>query len=60
MSTTKITTAEAAKLIEMAKKALVAEINFPTKGCGNSFDVIGETKTDLFTISIYRGAISRM
>ena len=59
MSTTKMTTAEATRLIEMAKKALVAEINFPTRGGSDSFDVVGETKTDLFTINVYRGAISR-
>lgn len=59
MSTTKLTTAEATRLIEMAKQALISEINFPTKGTSKSFDVIGDTKSDLFTINIYRGGIAR-
>lgn len=59
MSTTKLTTAEATRLIEMAKQALISEINFPTKGTSKSFDVICDTKADLFTINIYRGSIAR-
>ena len=59
MSTTKLTTAEATRLIEMAKQALISEIYFPTKGTSKSFDVIGDTKSDLFTINIYRGGIAR-
>ncbi len=57
MSSAKMTTAEATKLIEMAKRALVAEINFPSRGTSKSFDVVGDTKADLFTVNIFRGRI---
>lgn len=57
MGSSKMTTAEAKKLIEMAKSALVAEIDFPSRGANQSFDVVGDTKTDLFTVNIFRGRI---
>lgn len=57
MSSAKMTTAEATKLIEMAKRALVAEIDFPSRGASKTFDVVGDTKTDLFTINVFRGRI---
>ena len=59
MGATKLTNAEATKLIEMVKKALIAEIDIPTRGGSKTFDVAGEAKTDLFTVSIFRGAVSR-
>lgn len=59
MSTTKLTNAEATRLIEMVKQALVEAIDIPARGDSKTFDVAGESKTDLFTISIFRGAISR-
>lgn len=59
MSTIKITNAEATRLIEMAKQALISEFYFPTKGTDKSFDVVGDSKADIFTINIYRGGIAR-
>lgn len=57
MSDTKLTQAEATALIEMVKRSLVAEINFPTRGNHVDFDVVGDTKQDTFAINIYRAKI---
>lgn len=58
MSDIKLTNNEAKKLLEMIKRSLIAEVKFP--GCGGKikFDVIGDTKKDLFSIDIYRGKIN--
>ena len=53
MSTAKMTTAEAKRLIDMAKRALIAEIKFPSKGDTEEFDVVGDTKADIFTVSVF-------
>lgn len=57
MSVAKLTDAEARRLLEMAKRSLIAEMNFPTRGSAKEFDVIGDTKNDIFSINIYRGKI---
>lgn len=57
MSSNKLTDAEARQLLEMTKKSLVQEINFPTRGNEKEFDVVGDTKKDIFAIKIYRGKI---
>ena len=57
MSSAKMTTAEATRLIEMAKRALIEEIDFPSRGTSKTFDVVGDTKSDLFTVNIFRGRI---
>lgn len=59
MSAEKLTTAEARRLIEMTKRALIDKIRFPTRGTTEAFDVSGDTKSDLFTINIFRGKIQR-
>lgn len=55
MSTPKLTDAEARRLLEMAKRSLVAEIGFPTRGGEREFEVDGDTKKDKFIIGIFRG-----
>lgn len=57
MSDAKLTQAEAKTLIEMVKRSLIAEINFPTRGNHVEFDVVGDTKQDTFAINIYRAKI---
>ncbi len=57
MSVEKLTQAEARHLIEMLKRSLTEEISFPSRGHSEEFDVVGDTKTDIFTISIYRARI---
>lgn len=54
----KLTQEEAESLLNMLKKTLIAEIDFPSKGESLEFDVIGETKKDVFTTRIYRGKIN--
>lgn len=55
----KITQAEAERLLNMLKKTLVGTISLPDRSKSISFDVEGETATDLFTIKIYRGKINK-
>lgn len=57
MSDAKLTQTEANALIEMVKRSLVAEINFPTRGKTVEFDVVGDSKQDTFAINIYRAKI---
>lgn len=57
MSSNKLTDAEARQLIEMTKRSLINEINLPSRGKTQEFDVVGDTKKDLFTINIFRGRI---
>lgn len=59
MSTAKMTTAEARRLIEMAKRELIAEIGFPSKGA-KELDAVGDTKGDVFTVNIFRGKFSEL
>lgn len=58
MSAEKLTQEEAQRLIEMIKRSLIDEINFPMRGTTKEFDVAGDTKADVFCINIYRGKIS--
>ena len=57
MSAEKLTQAEAQQLLDMLKRTLIQEINFPSRGRTVEFDVVGDSKTDLFAINIYRGVI---
>ena len=57
MSVSKLTNAEAHRLLEMTKRSLIAELNFPACGDEKEFDVVGDTKKDIFAIKIYRGKI---
>lgn len=54
----KLTNEEAKRLINMLKKTLTDDIHFPEKRQKEAFQVQGSSKHDIFTISIYRGAIS--
>lgn len=57
MGAEKITKEEAEKLIKMMKKSLVDAIEFPSRGKTQEFDVVGDTKKDVFTINVFRGKI---
>lgn len=54
----KLTQEEITELLNMLKKTLVDEINFPSKGESQEFDVVGDSKKDLFAVRIYRGKIN--
>lgn len=54
----KLTQEEAESLLNMLKKAIDDEIAFPSKGDAIEFDVIGDSKKDLFATRIYRGKIN--
>ena len=58
MSSDKLTDAEAKRLLEMLKQSLTKELTFPSKGDHKEFNVVGDTKKDVFTIRIYRGKIN--
>ena len=58
MNAVKLTQDEAKRLLDMTKRSLIAEMNFPTRGKTKEFDVIGDTKKDVFSINIYRGKIN--
>lgn len=58
MSIEKLTQEEAQRLLEMVKRSLISEINFPTRGTTKEFDVVGDTKADVFSINIFRAKIS--
>ena len=57
MSVEKLTQDEAKRLLEMMKRSLVATIDFPSRGKAKEFDVVGDTKKDVFSISVYRAKI---
>lgn len=57
MSVPKLTNAEARRLLDMTKRSLIAELGFPVRGDEKEFDVIGDTKKDVFSVKIYRGRI---
>lgn len=48
MSVAKLTQAEAQRLLEMIKRSLITEIEFPTSGKSVEFGVRGDTKKDTF------------
>lgn len=58
MSTIKMTNNEAKRLLEMLKYSLVAEIRFPARGHEEEFDVVGDAKSDVFSVNIFRGRIN--
>ena len=58
MSTIKITQAEAERLLSMAKRSLVAKVEFPLPEKDEEFDLIGDTKKDIFAVNIFRGKIN--
>lgn len=47
MASNKITQAEANRLLDMVKRTLVSEINFPSKGKLVEFNVLGNCKQDV-------------
>ena len=57
MSVAKLTQAEDQRLLEMIKRYLITEIEFPTSGKSVEFGVRGDTKKDTFSVNIYRGKI---
>lgn len=57
MGAEKLTQDEAQRLLDMLKRSLIDAINFPARGATKEFDVIGDTKTDIFSINIYRAKI---
>ncbi len=60
MAFTKITQAEADRLLRMLKRTLISEISFPEKGESVEFQVAGDGKQDIFAINIFRGKINRL
>lgn len=58
MSSPKLSQAEADKLLNMLKRTLKKQVDFPKKGQTEEFKVIGESKKDEFTINIFRGKVS--
>lgn len=58
MSDLKLTNSEARRLLDMTKRSLIAALDFPNRGEAEDFDVIGDTKTDVFVIRIHRGNIN--
>lgn len=59
MSNNKITQEEAERLLNMMKKTLSENIDFPEKGEQIEFELSGDTKKDIFITKIYRGRINR-
>jgi len=58
MSDLKLSNLDARRLLAMTKRSLIAALDFPNRGEEEEFDVVGDTKQDVFTISIYRGKIN--
>ena len=54
-----ITNTEAKRLLEMVKYSLEDIVNFPSTCRTKQFDVVGEAKQDVFTVSIYKGKINQ-
>ncbi len=54
----KLTAQEAKQLIEMLKRSIEKEVYLPVKGKTIKFDVQGDTKKHMFSISLYRGKIN--
>lgn len=60
MTSTKLSQAEADRLLNMIKRGLVPEMNFPSRGESTEFNVIGDSRQDVFAVRIYRGKINRL
>ena len=58
MAIIKLSQEEADHLINMLKKSLVSEIEFPEKGNQTEFNVMGEKRADIFSVNIFRGRIN--
>lgn len=56
---TKLTQKEAEDLLNMLKKSLIKQLDFPSMGDSIEFDIVGTEKKHLFTSKIYRGKINR-
>ena len=54
MSSAKLTQKEAETLLRMTKRSIEEKIEFPQKGRREEFHVVGDNKSDLFVISLYR------
>jgi hypothetical protein len=52
-----LTDDEAKKLIEMLKQSSKAAIAFPSSGKKKEFEVVGDSKRDVFIVNIFRGSI---
>lgn len=60
MADSKLTQADAERLLAMLKKAVEKEICFPEKGRSKEFEVIGGNKQDVFVVRIYRGTVNSL
>lgn len=60
MASAKLSQCEAERLLKMLKHSLISEIYFPRKGEDEEFEVIGDTKHDVFAINIFRGKINSL
>lgn len=60
MASIKISQDEAKKFLNMLKYSLELEINFPSEGKSEEFEVIGDNRRDVFAINIFRGKINRL
>ena len=58
MSAIKISQIEAKRLLAMTKRSLIAEFSFPEQNKKEQFDVVGDTKKDIFSIQVFRGKIN--
>ena len=52
-----LTDEEATILIEMLKKSTKDAISFPAPGKKREFEVVGDSKRDIFIINVFRGSI---
>lgn len=59
MASNKISQTEANRLLNLVKRTLVSEINFPSKGKAEEFNVVGDSKQDVFAVNFFRGKINR-
>lgn len=50
---------EAARLLAMIKTSAVRSLRFPTFGETKEFEVVGDTKRDLFVVGLYRAKIRK-
>lgn len=57
MADYKLSQDEANRLLNMLKRSVIDQISIPSQGKGIDFEVVGDTKHDIFVISIYRGKL---
>lgn len=58
MKNRQLTQKTAEQLLSMLKKSLIDYLELPSKGQSFTFDVVGDTKNDIFSISIFCGRIN--